>query len=275
MREQRIINSYFRNKGGKTETVSAHTKTINVKHNLSNSKQLAIRNGHAQELFFSLDQPIFDKIKNGDLFKHYNAVNKEKDVERAWRELGNYGDCGNFAIAVNNLLGNKGTLLAVMETIEREEYDSDTDTYEDFHYADHIILSYNGYLIDSNQIIPDTKENRDLFKLDALASMLHDDEAYSFWSDELDFEGFDINDLFDWEQENKKHYILPKIELLAHVNPEIRVVNEKEIRELVPMTFSPRIEELEQLLKLENTTNEIDHKNLHSDPKARGKIKWI
>jgi len=45
------VGKYFRKKGGKTESVKAHDKTVNVKHNLSNNNRNAVINGNTKPLF--------------------------------------------------------------------------------------------------------------------------------------------------------------------------------------------------------------------------------
>jgi len=131
MKKKIRVGKYFRRKGGKTEEVSAHSKKVNVKHNLSNSKQIAIKNGFAQNL--TERKVIYDIpfVKDEDYLKYH--------------EMFGIGGCGAIAKVLNEkgngkiIYGNAPDIIGHywIETPEGDiidtlSYESSYNAYESY-----------------------------------------------------------------------------------------------------------------------------------------------
>ncbi len=192
-----------------------------------------------------LSSSFIKKISNGRLFDIYHNINQNNGFNN-WRYLGEYGDCGNFAIALNKLFNKDGRYWATM-CLSGTDY-SDGDSF-----AHHIILKLGDYLIDSKRYFLDTFENRDIFRTDVIKSMTKYD--YEYYMNELEYKGLDID-------------CLSEKELLHYINPDFINIKEIDIFDIVPMTSDERVNSLYNLMINENQSNYIDIEILIADEKT-------
>jgi hypothetical protein len=126
--------------------------------------------------------------------------------------LGMGGDCGNFAIALNRHLGNKGNLLACINTLQ---------SYEEL-VISHVILEYNGMILDCNGIhFPDPRGIDDL-KYDLAEQWVDDPNLWEFYSDK-----------YVWDE-------LDRDKRLKLLEPIMISVTEEEIKEKLNPSYYPR-----------------------------------